>query len=235
MITISFARHGQASFGKEDYDELSDLGREQSGILGRYLADTGQSFDRAYSGEMKRQKQTAHEVMSVYTERGLSFPELQIISDLNEFDFSKLMQILVPVILEEKPSLKKEMPNIFTDRKAFKKIIDLVISKWISGVYDLAELEWHVFTARIRTGIKKIIEENSDGKNIIIFSSGGPISAVVQMALGLSEEKTAFLAWQIYNASLNQFLYNRKGLALSSFNNVSHLELECREELITYR
>ncbi len=235
MITINFARHGQASFGKEDYDELSDLGREQSRILGRYLADTGHSFDKAYSGEMKRQKQTAHEVISVYKERGLSFPEVQIISDLNEFNFPKLMQILIPVIMEEKPSLKKEMPKIFTDRKVFKKIVDMVISKWISGVYDLAELEWHVFTARIRAGINKIVEENSDGKKIIVFSSGGPISAVVQMALGLSEEKTAFLAWQICNASFNQFFYNRKGLTLSSFNNVSHLELECRKELITYR
>ena len=37
MKEIFFVRHGQASFGKENYDQLSELGVEQSKKLGEYL------------------------------------------------------------------------------------------------------------------------------------------------------------------------------------------------------
>ena len=38
MATIYLVRHGQASFGKENYDQLSPRGWEQGRILGRWLA-----------------------------------------------------------------------------------------------------------------------------------------------------------------------------------------------------
>ena len=38
MRLIYLVRHGQASFGKRDYDALSELGHEQSRLLGRALA-----------------------------------------------------------------------------------------------------------------------------------------------------------------------------------------------------
>ena len=38
MATIYLIRHGQASFGKENYDQLSPRGWEQGRVLGRWLA-----------------------------------------------------------------------------------------------------------------------------------------------------------------------------------------------------
>ena len=35
MPTLTLVRHGQASFGADDYDHLSDLGRRQGVRLGR--------------------------------------------------------------------------------------------------------------------------------------------------------------------------------------------------------
>jgi broad specificity phosphatase PhoE len=44
MGTLYLVRHGQASFGADDYDQLSDLGRAQAVRLGEYLARTGQAL-----------------------------------------------------------------------------------------------------------------------------------------------------------------------------------------------
>ena len=41
MGVVLLVRHGQASFGADDYDVLSETGWEQSRLLGRYLADRG--------------------------------------------------------------------------------------------------------------------------------------------------------------------------------------------------
>ncbi|MCF8967887.1 histidine phosphatase family protein, partial [Pseudomonas carnis] len=39
MGSIYLIRHGQASFGADDYDVLSPIGVEQAQVLGRHLAD----------------------------------------------------------------------------------------------------------------------------------------------------------------------------------------------------
>ena len=38
MANLFLVRHGQASFGADDYDRLSPTGHEQSRLLGEYLA-----------------------------------------------------------------------------------------------------------------------------------------------------------------------------------------------------
>ena len=47
MGTLYLVRHGQASFGAADYDQLSELGRRQSVRLGEYFANKGLTFDAA--------------------------------------------------------------------------------------------------------------------------------------------------------------------------------------------
>ena len=59
MATIYLIRHGQASFGAEDYDKLSALGMRQAQVAGEYLRDHGIILDAAYSGELLRQRETA--------------------------------------------------------------------------------------------------------------------------------------------------------------------------------
>jgi len=47
---IYLVRHGQASFGAEDYDELSDLGARQSRLLGGWLASLKQPLSCVVTG-----------------------------------------------------------------------------------------------------------------------------------------------------------------------------------------
>jgi hypothetical protein len=43
------------------------------------------------------------------------------------------------------------------------------------------------------------------------------------------------ISWQLMNASITRIKYNSKGFMLAGFNEVSHLELEGDERLLTYR
>jgi hypothetical protein len=59
MGTLYLVRHGQASFGADDYDQLSELGRRQSVRLGEYLArQQGHAFDAVLTGTLRRHAQT---------------------------------------------------------------------------------------------------------------------------------------------------------------------------------
>ena len=53
MGSIYLIRHGQASFGADDYDVLSPVGVEQAQVLGRHLADLGIAFDRCIAGDLR--------------------------------------------------------------------------------------------------------------------------------------------------------------------------------------
>src|SRR4051794_24521887 len=59
MGQIYLVRHGQASFGSANYDQLSDLGLEQARLLGEWFANSHQQFHCVVTGGLKRHRQTA--------------------------------------------------------------------------------------------------------------------------------------------------------------------------------
>lgn len=64
MSRIVLVRHGQASWGKKDYDKLSDLGHERARIAGRELAERNLQPTRVVSGSMRRQRDTAADLVA---------------------------------------------------------------------------------------------------------------------------------------------------------------------------
>ena len=59
MTVIHLIRHGQASWGKRDYDRLSETGRRQAVVVGEELAERGIEATTLISGAMRRQRDTA--------------------------------------------------------------------------------------------------------------------------------------------------------------------------------
>ena len=61
MTTIFLIRHGQASFGADDYDNLSPIGEAQSRVLGEALSRRipAEADIHAYAGNLRRHAQTA--------------------------------------------------------------------------------------------------------------------------------------------------------------------------------
>jgi broad specificity phosphatase PhoE len=235
MSVIYFIRHAQAAFGSEDYDRLSALGRSQSRILGDHLTRRGLCFDRIYAGTMHRQISTAEEVLGRWGLDGVR-GEVHTAAEFNEYDSAGVISSQVPGMLEEDPSLSKAVETMFEDRFSFQTVFEKAMLRWISGQWDHPGIEtWKAFQGRVCTGVSRLMNENGAKKSLVVFSSGGPIAAAMQLALGLSDQETLQLGWQILNTSVSAFKYNRDRLTLFSFNGVAHLELWNDPKLITYR
>jgi broad specificity phosphatase PhoE len=229
-------RHGQASFGSDQYDHLSEKGVEQSRILSDYLWNLELSFDAVYSGEMIRQKDTAYEMMAVYQQNGIPMPELKILSSFNEYNSKEIIMSFVAEVANRDPVLKKDLEKIFTDKKAFQRVFERAMAKWLSGEHQKPGMQtWDNFKKKVNDGLHSLMKENGRKKNIIIFTSGGPISAAMQIVLGTTDEQSLRFAWQIVNTSVTKFVYDEDRISLASFNSVSHLELQKDKSLITYR
>ncbi|MGM8889153.1 histidine phosphatase family protein, partial [Psychrobacter sp. 1U2] len=66
MTTILLARHGQASFGQENYDRLSELGSTQARLLGQHYATTQRHIDAIFTGSLSRQQDSARYFWETY-------------------------------------------------------------------------------------------------------------------------------------------------------------------------
>ena len=236
MSELYLFRHGQASFGEENYDKLSPTGIKQSQILARHLARTGKSFDAVYIGEMQRQQHTARELLDLYRKNKLAAFWPVNSGAFNEYDSIAVWQALVPELSREDPSIEKDLAIIDGDQKAFQRVFAKVMNRWISGRYQAGGIPvWQDFKQRVGQGLSDIITRHGARKQVAVFTSGGPISVAVQAALDLSDAKTLEVSWQLMNASITRIKYSRRGMMLAVFNDVTHLELEGDESLLTYR
>ncbi len=240
MSELYFIRHGQASFGAENYDKLSKKGVLQAKILGEHFSEMGIHFDGIYTGTLDRQKKTSKGVSEAYKEKCLFFPEPVIDESFNEYNSEAIWKSQVDKILEENPSfldnLKENQLQSGLFQKEFQKVFSEVMKRWVSEKHDSKEyILWEEYQNTVLSGIFKIIKEHGSKKRVAVFTSGGPVSVAVQQSLDLSNFKTLDIAWQIINSSVTVFKYNQEGITLSSFNNTAHLELKKDKTLLTYR
>jgi broad specificity phosphatase PhoE len=235
MSVIYLIRHAQASFGSDEYDQLSDLGVEQSRILGEYFRDLEMEFQGVYSGSMKRQLDTARKVMS-HIRGDESDWEPHPALEFNEYDAPSIIKSQMPYMIEEDPLITEDPQRLFTDRKYFQHVFNSAMKRWLAGACDGLGIEtWPEFTQRVRAGLTRLMEEHGSKKRISIFTSGGAICAAMQIALGLSDDESMRLILLIRNTSVTTFWYGNDQLSLSCFNSTTHLELLKDPELITYR
>ncbi len=232
MSTIHFIRHGQASFGSDNYDRLSETGYLQSKVIGDWYARLGVAFDAVYSGPLSRQQETALTAMA----RLPGGPEFEVISELSEYDTRNVFTSQLPEVIKEEPGVADLLDKMFKDRRTFQIIFEKVMRRWVSGKYDADGCEtWLDFKDRVQAGIRRIMAENGRGKTVAVFSSGGPLSLIMQLSLGLSDEKSVQVNWQAFNASISEFFYSNDRISISSFNSTAHLREKKNPALITYR
>lgn len=236
MSEIYFIRHGQASFGEENYDRLSPLGVRQAKCLAKHLAAIGKSFDGVYHGEMERQQNTAREFINHYASKGLAVRAPVVSSAFNEYDSFTVWQALIPEMLADDPAIAEDLAKIPADQKAFQRVFVPLMARWITGKYKADGIpRWEEFTRRVKQGVEALMVRHGANKRLVVFTSVGPIIVTVKTALGLSDIKALEISWQLLNASITRIKYNSHGMMLAGFNEVTHLELEGDEGLITYR
>jgi len=236
MGILYFIRHGQASFGQKNYDRLSPAGIQQARILGEYLAGIRFVFHEAYCGKMERQQHTAREVMTGFTSSGLAFPSPVTQTAFDEYDAFTVWRNQTQEMIREKSLLPEDLSRTRTDKRKFQQLFERVMMRWISGNHDApGNIRWTEFTDRVLEGITALTTRHGTGQHIAIFTSGGPVSIAMQLALGLSDTKAMEISWQVMNASVSRFYFNSRGIFLAGFNDIAHLAMKQDPALLTYR
>ncbi|WP_379945029.1 histidine phosphatase family protein [Marinobacter sp. LM1] len=229
MATIYLVRHGQASFGKENYDQLSPRGWEQGRILGRWLAGKVEP-GAVFGGNLQRHRETVEAITTGY---GVSLPDMQVLEGLNEFDHLEVVERLRPE-WADKQVMARDLASFPKPARAFQQAFEKAVTRWVSGEFDQEYSEtWNGFRQRVGHALDQLIEL-ADGADVIVSTSGGPIAVIAQRLLELSDHKALEMNNVIANTSVSRILYSGPRRSLAVFNNYSHLEAE-DPALVTFR
>lgn len=227
MAEITLLRHGQASFGASNYDQLSELGYQQAYWLGEHLQGLGKTFDRVVLGTMVRHRQTADSFFEGYlSASGAERPDYCYDAGLNEYQFQGL---LTP--------FRELYPGDYSAsgdaRRDYYDNLKQALGHWMAGRIESDGLDsWSSFRERVWGVFDAACE--SDAKRTLVVTSGGPIATILARILRLDHTAICELNMQIRNTSTSRILHNRQTFALDSFNDVAHLQQPQRQDAITF-
>lgn len=222
MGTLYLVRHGQASFGADDYDQLSPLGLQQAQRLGAHWLAQGQRFDTVLMGTLRRHAQTLDGIA-----QGLpGLPAPQVLPSLDEYDSLALIRAI-----HTEPLQKPNTPELY--RHHFRLLCD-AIAQWMAGVISPQGMpSWEDFSLGVRRVLDQVRRDHAD-QNVLLVSSGGPISTAVGEVLGTAPEVTIALNMRIRNSAVTEFSVSPKRLMLQTFNTLPHLHAAEHASLVTH-
>lgn len=222
MGTVYLVRHGQASFGADNYDQLSELGMRQCRRLGEYFRHKGIRFDAALVGTLERQKQS----LACIAE-GLQMP-IEPLSwpGLNEYDSKAVVQAIHPEPLERPttPELVREHFRLLREG----------LAAWIEGRTKPEGMISHAdFVSGITSALDHVRATHYK-KKVLVVSSGGPISTIVAHTLGAPHNAMIEINLRIRNSSVSELTFTPKRHSLVTFNTLPHLDQPDHASWITY-
>jgi broad specificity phosphatase PhoE len=230
MGKIILIRHGKASFGKSDYDQLSDMGKYQAQVTGQYLRHAKITPTAIYSGTMKRQIETAE----IAKKSGSLNIPVTINPFFDEYDYQAIIQSHLDDLIASDPTVSEDIDKAFNDLYAFRRIFSKLLERWISGKYDKDGYEtFKSYIQRVHQGID-LIRHQRENDIVLVFTSGGFISVSMHLIQGLPPEEALKLGWKIYNCSVTSFFCIKKEYQLDMFNSAGHLEMDQTEGILTY-
>lgn len=204
MGAIHLIRHGQASFGSDDYDQLSGLGAVQGGHLGRAWRAAGFRPDSALAGSMKRHAQTATAAMDA-----LGGGDWDVDARWNEYDHLGLTG-------------HADAASRPADPREFQKQLDVALREWVAGERQGDE-SFAAFSDRVRGALADAAAAATDGRRVAVFTSGGPIALVASHLL--TGDASLFITMNrvVVNGAVTTVMVGRGGSRLLTFNDHSHV------------
>ena len=212
MGQLLLVRHGQASWGSDDYDVLSETGAEQSRLLGKALVGRGITPDIVVMGSMRRHRETAQACLA---ELG-GDPATEVEAGWDEFDHVEMLNRHPPEF-EGEPS-----------KAEFQEWFEAATDRWTGGEYDEEYDEsFDAFTSRVGSALRRTSETAGSG-SAIVFSSGGPIAWAAASLLADDHELARGL-WRrlnpvCVNSGVTRLVTGRRGITLVTFNGHAHLD-----------
>ncbi|WP_299032127.1 histidine phosphatase family protein [uncultured Sulfitobacter sp.] len=215
MAELLVIRHGQASFGAENYDVLSDLGRAQARAAGEWLRSMDWTPDRIVTGTLNRQIDTA-------VEMGFA-PVPEEHAGLNEYDFSNLLEA----------RFKGDIPDLVKgDRKVHFRTLRETVFAWQRDEIDDPYETWTTFVERVEAA--RAFSVDTDAKKVLVVSSGGVIGQLVAASLGAPASHMMNLNLQIKNAAMTRFMFSGSLFSLNEFNATPHYATPQGAALMSY-
>jgi broad specificity phosphatase PhoE len=221
MGTLYLVRHGQASFGAADYDQLSELGARQCGQLGRYFADRGLRFEGTIRGTLKRHAQSFDAIAAAMGDvpAPIEWP------GLNEYDSEAVVRAVHPGAL---PPI--DGPEGY--RRHFRLLRE-GLAAWMDGRAQPAGMpSWPGFVAGVQGALDQVRERFKG--DVLLVSSGGPISTAVAAVLEAPPKTVIELNLRLRNSALTEFAFTPKRHMLVSYNTVPHLDHPERAGWVTF-
>ncbi len=220
MGTLYLARHGQASFGAADYDQLSPLGSGQCHALGAYLAARGLRFDAVLRGSLRRHVQSLAALNAGHGD----LPEALEWPGLNEYDSAALLQAHHPG-----PLPPHDTPEGY--RQHFRALRQALLAWMADSIHPVGMPTYAIWVAGIVSALDHV-RSHCRG-NVLIVSSGGPIATAVAQVLGASPASSIELNLRLRNSALTEFAYTPKRHSLVVFNHLPHLQQPEHEGWVT--
>ena len=213
MGSIHLVRHGQASFGAADYDQLSELGYEQSTSLGTSWEASGWAPTAAVAGGMKRHAQTAIAAIDACGQ-GDGY---DVDAGWDEYDHLALARAQDSTVMG-------------ADSKAFQRTLNVAITGWMAAEPGPGE-PYAAFRERVLASFDAVVSQATSGQQIAVFTSGGPIALVASHLLAGDDSLFQRINDVVINASVTTVIVGASGARLLAFNETGHLP----RDMVTFR
>ena len=200
MPVIHLVRHGQASFGADDYDHLSDLGRAQAVVVGTALTERGLRTPVAVHGTLRRQRDTA----------ALALPDVpaQVDGRWDEYDHLDLLKRYATPTEHDGTS------------RSVQVLLDQALADWVLD----DDGTWSAFSSGAVDALTDLGSALEPGCDAVVFTSGGVIAAVCASLLGLGAAGVVALNRVAVNTAVTKLAVGRGGTTLVTFNEHGHLD-----------
>lgn len=223
MITI--VRHGQASITGEHYDQLSDLGRQQSRLLGAYFQNRDMSWDRVVSGPLQRHTQTLDEACAAFGKDRVLKQHAQIMPELTEH---QAIAVVDSVMAGQGRKSRFDPDTSEADRKLqlreFFFEFDRIMRQWVDQEIEIPDIEnWQQARQRCASALQQMAEDCPANGNLLAFSSGGFMAMALGAVLGLADVTVYELSLEINNTAWAEIRTGNGGLRVRCFNWHPHL------------
>lgn len=218
MGRVVLVRHGQASLGSHDYDQLSARGVQQGQRLGAYWQQQGQRFHAVFRGTLKRHAGTLDAIRQ--TLAGL--PAEQHHEGLNEYDSDALLRALQPHVVGAGNQARVAAADA-AQVKAYFRLLRESLLQWIDGSISPAGMPSF---PQFRDGVVGVLAQARQSAalgDVLVVTSGGPIGVAVAHVLGAPAPVAVALNMRMDNSAQVELVSTAAGLELMSFNSQPHL------------
>lgn len=239
MTTILLARHGQASFGQENYDQLSELGSRQAQMLGQHYATTQRRIDAIFTGSLVRQQDSAHHFWQHYqsfvdTKHSsklaidINAPDSYILPQFNEFNHKDVFIKSDPAFVS-KGAIAAEIAQAEVPSIRLAELFDVAMQRWHAGENDSDYIEsWVQFNERAKQALEQVrlqvanlnLEHDS---TVLVFTSGGIIAAITAQLLQQGSQTAYQINKSLVNTGVTSITLKGQSTRLLSLNEYSHL------------